>query len=85
MRREGVGRYMWVDKEKRREEGRENLRRKQHRVYVCMSRKDLVDRHLKDWGKCSLSIPQLDNECSHGCLGSKRRSLGPWATPGWRG
>ena len=28
MRREGVGRYVWVDKEKRREEGRENLRRK---------------------------------------------------------
>lgn len=58
--REGVGRCVWVDEKKR---------RKQHRVHVCMSRKDLVDHHLRDWGKCSLSIPQLDNECSYGCPG----------------
>ena len=83
--REGVGRCVWVDEEKRREEERENLRRKQHRVHVCMSRKDLVDHHLRDWGKRSLSIPQLDNECSYGCPGSRGRSWGPQATPGWRG
>lgn len=56
MRREGVGRCMWVDKEKRKEERRENLRRQQHRVCVCMNSKDLVNRHLWDRGRCSLSI-----------------------------
>ena len=56
MRREGVGRCMWVDKEKRKEERRENLRRQQHRVCVCMNSKDLVNRRLWDWGRCSLSI-----------------------------
>lgn len=44
---------MWVDKEKRREERRENLRRQQPRVCVCMSSKDLVNHHLQDQGKCS--------------------------------